>query len=287
MPKKKLAAAIAAAAGKSAFPDDTPCSVISCAQVHRLAEAFDIGDRLVEIQSLRAGVVPERYMRNMRAYSRDDQARLLEARVGVVGLGGLGGSVVEILARLGIGHLTLIDGDIFEDSNLNRQLLSTVDLLGSAKAPAAAARVRAINPSLSVVLQAVFLNAENGPELLASSDVVVDCLDSIDSRRTLQAVCRDLEVPLVSAAVAGASGQLATIFPEDPGFDLIYGATAAGQPQKGAEASLGTLPFAVMLMASLECAEVARILLKKESRLQNRLLVVDLNDYTLDLFRLA
>jgi len=286
MQPQKLPAAIEAAARKSAFPDGTPCSVLSCVQVRRLAQRFDTQERLIEIQGLRADVIPERYMRNMRTYSCNDQARLLEARVAMVGLGGLGGSVVEILARLGVGHLTLIDGDTFEDSNLNRQLLSTVDLLGGPKAPAAAERVRVINPSLSVAPHRVFLDERNGPGLLAASHVAVDCLDSIDSRRTLQNVCRTLEIPLVSAAVAGVSGQLTAIFPEDPGFDLIYGPPAVDQPKKGAETSLGTLPFAVMLMASLECAEVARILLKRESPLRNRLLIVDLNDCTLDRFRL-
>jgi len=284
---EKLLAAIRRAAVESAFPDGTAYASISTNRVQRLAERFDAAPRQVEIASLGNDVVPERYTRNMRTFSLPDQARLLRSRAAVVGLGGLGGGVTELLARAGVGRLTLIDGDRFEDSNLNRQLMSTMDLLGKPKSAAAAARVAAVNPSVETAAHGVFLDTGNAARLLAGANVVVDCLDSLDSRRNLQNVCRRLKIPLVSAAVAGFSGQLTAIFPEDGGFDLIYGPHDPDQSSKGIEASLGTIPYTVTLMSALECNEAIRVLLTGRSTLRNRLLVVDLTEYSFELFKLS
>ncbi len=284
---QELVQAIGRAAVEAAFPDGRSYAAISSNRVRRLAERFDIPPRLVEITALENQVVPERYTRNMRTFSLSDQASLLRSRVAVVGLGGLGGGVTELLARAGVGRLTLIDGDRFEDSNLNRQLMSTVALLGTPKADAAAARVAAVNPSVETRTYAVFLDPGNAARLLEGADVVVDCLDSLDSRRNLQRACRRLAVPLVSAAVAGFSGQLTAIFPGDGGFDLIYGPRDPNQPAKGVETSLGTIPSTVTLMSSLEANEAFAILLTGDSALRHHLLVVDLTTYSFEHFKLS
>ncbi len=90
-----------------------------------------------------------------------------------------------------------------------------------------------------------------------------------------------------TTAVGGQSGHLTTIFSEDHGLELIFGDPKEATGVQGAEKTLGNLPFAVSVVASLECAEVVRILLQKESPLRNRLLVIDLNDYTFETLRLA
>lgn len=92
-----------------------------------------------------------RYLRNFDALTEEEFRALRAGRVLVVGCGGLGGHLIELLARLGVGSLTVVDGDVFEETNLNRQLLSTEALLGCSKAQAAADRVRAVNSrSLSI-----------------------------------------------------------------------------------------------------------------------------------------
>jgi molybdopterin-synthase adenylyltransferase len=210
---------------------------------------------------------------------------LLRARVSIVGLGGLGGGVTEILARIGIGRLNLIDGDDFEDSNLNRQFLSTCDLLATPKAQAAVQRVHQINPSVEVLHHRRFLTQENSLDLLAESDLVVDCLDNLKTRFELEHACKKIRAPLVSAAVAGSSGQLTTIFPDDNGFRLIYGDPHQA-PLKGAETALGTMPYSVTTLAALECAEVVKVLLNRGTLLRNRLLIADLMDATFDIVSL-
>jgi molybdopterin/thiamine biosynthesis adenylyltransferase len=268
-----------------AFPDQTPYRSLSVQNVLELSRRSGIPGREIEITALENGIVPERYARNMRIFSLTDQATLLKARAAVVGLGGLGGAVTEILARMGVGRLTLIDGDRFEESNLNRQLLSTIDHLGHSKAEAARRRVGQINPSVECTGAAEFLRPENAGGLLAACDVVVDCLDNLPTRFVVEDACRDLGRPMVSAAVAGASGHLTTIFPEDRGLRLIYGEPQS-LPPKGAETALGTVPFSVVFLASLECAEVAKIILKKGTPFRNKLLVADLMDGLIEVMTL-
>jgi molybdopterin/thiamine biosynthesis adenylyltransferase len=193
--------------------------------------------------------------------------------------------VVEILARMGVGRLTLIDGDRFEDSNLNRQLLSSPANLGLPKADAAARRVGQINPSVEASVHACFLTADNAAELLAGCRVVVDCLDNLRTRFEVEDACRRLGSPMVSAAVAGASGHITAIFPEDRGLRLIYG-EPEGLPLKGAETVLGTVPYSVTFLAALECAEVAKILLDRGGLLRDKLLVADLTAGVIEVMNL-
>ena len=267
------------------FPDKTFYNSISVKQIKNLSKAFGASGREVEIMALEHGVVPERYVRNMKTFSPQDQVALLKAQVSVVGLGGLGGTVVEILARLGIGTLNVIDGDTFEESNLNRQFLSMPKLMAKSKAETAARRVKEINPSIAVNQVSEFLNEKNGIDLLNRPDVVVDCLDNLKTRFVLERLCRQISSPLVSAAVAGSTGHVTTIYPGDQGLKLIYG-DPGKIPSRGAEVSLGTVPYSATFLAALECAEVAKIIQHKGSLLRNKLLVADLNEAVYDVINL-
>ncbi len=273
--------AIKAEASPAQFPDGVSCQRLSHHSIKALAQALNIPERDVEIMALAENIIPERYVRNMRMLSIQDQQALLKAHVGVVGLGGLGGAVVEILARMGVGTLTLIDGDAFEDHNLNRQLLAVEKTLGSSKAESAARRVNAINSSITVHRHDLYLDEKNANDLLKACDAVVDCLDTIPVRFVLEKAAKRLHIPMVAAAVAGVSGHLTTIFPQDPGLKQIYGDPSANSAV-GAEASLGCMPNAVMALASLECSEIMKIILKKGAPLRNQLLLVDLTDYTME-----
>ena len=267
------------------FPDKTFYNSISVKQIINLSRASGASGREIEIMALEHGVVPERYVRNMKTFSPQDQVALLKAQVSVVGLGGLGGTVVEILSRLGIGTLNVIDGDTFEESNLNRQFLSTPRMMAKSKADAAERRIKEINPSITVKQHSQFLDQNNGLDLLSRPDVIVDCLDNLKTRFVLERLCRQIGSPLVSAAVAGSSGHVTTIYPQDQGLKLIYG-DPAKTPTHGAEASLGTVPYSVTFLAALECAEIVKIIQHKGSLLRNKLLVADLNDAVFDVINL-
>ena len=236
--------------------------------------------------ALQLDIVPERYARNQKSLGILEQVMLLKSSVIVVGLGGLGGGVTEILARIGVGELILVDGDVFEDSNLNRQLLSRVEDLGRKKAGVAENRVLSINLGVNVRSYPLFLDAGNCRDLIGGAALAVDCLDNIPDRFVLETACREKKIPMVSAAIGGVSGQATVAYPEDPGLSLIY-----GQPEnvqsKGVEKLLGTLPYSAITMAAIQCAEVVSCLTGKSPALRNRLLFADLSDYSLELLNLA
>ena len=276
---------IRALSNKKELPDETPYTTISINNIASISRKSGISCREAEVASLEAGIIPERYVRNMGSFSLSDQATLLRSKASIVGLGGLGGTVTEILARTGTGTLNLIDGDIFEESNLNRQYLCTEKLISTPKADAASERVKEINASVTVSHHSKYLNKDNAPDLIEDSDVIIDCLDSLSGRFILEKASKKAGCRLVSAAVAGNYGHITTIFPEDTGLKLIYG-DAENRPDKGAETSLGTLSHCVSLVASLEASEAIKIILKKGSLLRNRLLLVDLTDNSFETMQL-
>jgi molybdopterin/thiamine biosynthesis adenylyltransferase len=285
--KPALLTDLKSAAKSQTFPDGRAAKSLSVKDVVRLSRKYGIGGGRVELSALANDIIPDRYIRNMRTFSIKDQAALLQARVCIVGLGGLGGTVVEILARVGIGALTLIDGDTFEDSNLNRQFLATQSKIGTSKVQAAQERVAAINTSIVTDGYHQFLDKASVTALIRQADVIVDCLDNLKTRFFLEEAAKRQKTPLVSAAIGGTSGQVTAIFPQDRGLALIYGKPEE-LPDKGAEAQLGCLPQVVALVAALQCAQVVKICLGQTGGiLQNKLLVTDIGDNTFDIMQLV
>ena len=280
-----LVEALTSASEQREFPDGTSYKSLSVARISELAQALKLSGREVEISALQAGLIPERYARNMKSFSPQEQARLLQSRVSVVGLGGLGGVVTELLSRMGVGILSLVDGDAFEESNLNRQTLSTEDRLDIPKAKEAAERVKEINSSVVVFSHQEYIRDDNAARLLSESDVIVDCLGNVTDRFVLGRAAKKLNCPVVSAAVAGDFGHVTTIFPGDGALERIHG-EAESAPEEGVEASQGCLSHAVTLLAALECSEVVKILLNKGKVLRNKMLAIDLIDNSFELFEL-
>ena len=136
-----------------------------------------------------------RYGRNIPALTEGECALLRTKKVAVIGCGGLGGYLIELLARVGIGSITAVDGDVFEPSNLNRQLLSEMSLLGTNKAKAAGDRVARINPEVEVRVVEAFLDEYNAAGLIAGCDAVLDALDNVDARKALSHACEQAGIP--------------------------------------------------------------------------------------------
>ncbi len=266
-------------------PDKSSYKALLLSDACAIAEKTRLPLGKVEYAALEADIVPERYSRNQKSLSNADQLQLLRSHVAIIGLGGLGGTVTEILARIGIGRLTLVDGDCFDESNLNRQLLSSPANLGKLKAETAKCRVREINPAVEVLAIAEFFRADNAQTILSGAQLAIDCLDTIADRFLLEKCCKNALIPLVSAAIAGSSGQATIVYPGDSGLKDIYGPPGSA-PQKGIEASVGTLPFGAVYMAAVECSEAVTILLGKPSELRNKLFLAEVSDHTTELFSL-
>jgi molybdopterin/thiamine biosynthesis adenylyltransferase len=243
---------------------------------HRQLEAsqrFGLTMAETEEAILAHGLLPARYQRNRTTIPQAGQRELFHSQVAVVGCGGLGGYVIEELARVGIGRIVAIDPDVFEEHNLNRQLLSTPACLGTAKVQAAARRVGEVNPAVTLLPLRKAFSRDNGGELLAGCQVAVDCLDAIASRLELADACSGAGVPLVHGAIAGWYGQLTTQFPGEATLQAVYSSRSGGP---GVETSLGNPSFTPAVVASLEVAEVCKLLLGQGTTLRGRQLIVDL-----------
>lgn len=240
-----------------------------------LMEAFGLSCAAVDAASLDAGIFPARYQRNRQMISLEQQRRLLECRVAVIGCGGLGGYVIEELARLGVGALVVIDPDVFEEHNLNRQILSDPQSLGRPKVEAARLRVAAVNPAVEVICHRELFDRQNGAALLAGCDAVVDAVDNVQARLDLAWVCGALGIALVHGAIAGWYGHICTQMPGERTIETIYRNWNGG---KGVEAQLGNPSFTPAVIASFEVAEVAKILLNTGSVVRNGILSVNLLD---------
>ena len=194
-----------------------------------------------------------RYARNVPALSEAECELLRRKRVLVVGCGGLGGHLIDMLARIGVGFLRVVDGDVFEPSNLNRQLLSEVPLLGVSKAKAAAAKVSRVNPETEVEAVAGFLTEKNARQLLLSCDAVLDGLDNIDSRRILAKECEKAKIPFIYGAVSGWVAQAAVSMPGDHLVETLY-------PEGVVLKNKSVLSFTPALCASIQVALCVKLL---------------------------
>lgn len=229
----------------------------------------------VEEAILDLNLLPARYQRNQRSLSCRQQLSLFRGKVAVIGCGGLGCYIIEELARLGVGHITVIDPDNYEEHNLNRQLFSKVDNLGQPKVAVAAVRIKEVNPAVTIVPVQDAFTSSNGMGFIEKVDVVADALDSIPRRLELAEVCEKCDIPLVHGSVGGWYGQVTTQFPGEYTLQKIYSRCSA---EGGIEKDLGNLSFVVAMIASIEVAEIVKILLGEGSTLRGKMLSLNLLD---------
>ena len=246
---------------------------LSLAETRRLSHEVGCELREVELAALRARILPARYLRNLGTVGWEGQIRLLCSTVAVVGAGGLGGWVIEGLARMGVGRLIIVDGDTFQENNLNRQLGCTEANLGRPKAECLAERVRQVNGAVQAIASVCWLTEDNAPTLVNGAQVLVDALDTLPARLLLEELAGRLGVPMVHGAIGGYTGQVMTIFPGDPGLRALYGQRE--MPERGVETKLGNPAATPMMIAAWEIQEVIKLLLAQGEPLRERMLVMD------------
>ena len=210
-----------------------------------------------------------KYERNIGAITHDEQMLLGQKSACVVGCGGLGCYVIEMLARIGIGSMTVIDGDTYGESNMNRQLFARFDNLGASKVIEAAKRCKLIAPSMQINPVKAFLNPSNATALLDGHDIIFDALDNPSTRITLQNACEQLGIVLIHAAVCEWQAQISVVFPGDRSLTKLYGDDRS-YPTPSVPA------FSPCFAASLEVNEGIKVLLDRGEHLRGKLLVVDL-----------
>ena len=193
------------------------------------------------------------YERNIPALTQEECEVLQTKRVLVVGCGGLGGHIIDMLTRIGIGSLRVVDGDVFENTNLNRQLLSEVALLGKSKAKAAAEHIHRVNPSVRVEAVEAFLTEENAGRLVADCDIVMDALDNIPTRKILAKACEKAGIPYVYGAIQGWIAQTAVSMPGDKLIEKLF-------PENVEIRDKSVLSFTPALCASVQVSACVKLL---------------------------
>ncbi len=238
----------------------------------RAADRFGVSIRDIEHRVFQLGLMPLRYRRNGTTFSFECQKRLFDSSVAVIGCGGLGGYLIEELARIGVGTIKAVDLDVFEEHNLNRQVLSDSDRMGKPKVIAALERVRVVNPAVNLIPLGVPFNEHTAQDILSGVQAVADGLDSIHSRLLLARMCNKYGVALVYGSIGGWYGQVSVQHPGDRHLESLF----EGRGDKGMEEELGNPSFTPAVVASIQAAEVCKILLGLDNTLRNKLLVIDL-----------
>ncbi len=246
------------------LPDGTPVRMLAHGAVGDVARRAGASLRRTEIAALEQGLVPERYLRNFTTLDAAGQARLLRARVALVGLGGLGGHILEGLARMGFGRIRVADHDVFEPTNLNRQLL--------------------VNPAVELDAWRDRLEGQDFARFYADADVAIDALGGVAFRPAAEAGAAAAGVPLIAASVAGWTAMVATALPGERGLaGMFFPHGRAASPP--AEDVLGCQPPALLVAAGLALSEAVRLALGQPPRLGGpggRMAVVDLAAVSLD-----
>lgn len=198
----------------------------------------------------------KRLLRNLGALTADECALLRKRKVLVAGCGGLGGHLIDQLLRVGVGCIVAADGDVFEESNLNRQLLCRAETLGMNKACAAALYARSVAPDVRFIAQEGFITRENADEAIRGCDAVLDGLDSAAARRMLCRACVRAGVPFIHGAVSGWQAQ-AAVLTQDGAIEALYPTDAPATLES-------VLSFVPALCASMQVSLCVRLLCGRE-----------------------
>ena len=244
-----------------------------------IACQYSLSLRDIYIEALRLLVYPYRYIRNMDIISPTEQLKLAESQVAIVGAGGLGGQVIILLARIGIGRLIVVDYDQFDETNLNRQALCRQEVLQKSKSQTAAETVASINPGVRVIPHQVRISAARIDQILAGTDVIVDALDNVPDRLMLQEAARRLGVPMVHGALAGFEGRIMTVYPGDPGLKQLYDiAETAKADKERPEALLGVPAVTAAVIGTFQTMEVLKVLLHRGKIFKHIMAHIDLEN---------
>lgn len=209
------------------------------------------------------------------------QLMLRDAKACVVGLGGLGCPIATQLAAMGVGHLRLVDRDVVELSNLQRQHLYGVRFLGYPKVEVAARRLRDLNPHIEVEPLPLSLNVNNAEDILRGMDVVVDGLDRMGPRYAINRACVKLRIPYVFGAAISTFGNASTIVPgETPCLECFQG--NIDDETMPTCAVVGVHPSVLSVVAGVEVAEAIKILLGEPPRLAGTLFHCDVKYMTFE-----
>ena len=252
-----------------------------------LATQLNDGDEVYILPAV-AGGSEELSSRELDRFSRQvmleeigygGQLKLKNSKICVVGVGGLGNPITTRLVAMGIGNLRIIDRDIIELSNLHRQTMYDENDVGQIKVEVAAKKLQKLNHDCKIESLAISVNEYNAKEIVTDCDVVIDALDSVNARYALNKACVEKNIPFVTGAAVGVSGQAFTVIPKKSAcyYCMFPDLNEDTMPTCSIE---GVHPSILSLVGGIEVAEAVKIILGKNPSLSERILHIDLE--TLD-----
>jgi len=205
------------------------------------------------------------------------QLKLKNSKVCVVGTGGLGNPITTRLAAMGIGTLRIVDRDVIELSNLHRQTMFDEDDVGQVKVEVAAKKLKKLNPDCNIEALAVSVNDYTALEVIEGCDIVIDALDSVNARYALNKSCVELNIPFVTGAAVGVSGQVFTVLPKESAcyFCMFPELDEDTMPTCSIE---GVHPSILSIVGGIEVAEAVKIIIGKKPSLSEKILHIDLEN---------
>ena len=249
-----------------------------------LKSALADGDEVYVLPAVAGG--EEMSAKEMDRYSRqimleeigyNGQMKLRSARVCVIGTGGLGHPIISRLAAMGIGTLRIIDRDVIELSNLHRQTLFEESDVGKVKVETVANKLKKMNSDCNIEAFPISINDHTALEVIKDCDVVIDALDSVNARYSINRACSKQKIPFVTGAAVGVSGQVFTVMPgESACYHCMFPALDEdSMPTCSIE---GVHPPILSIIGAIEVAEAVKIILGKKPSLSDRILHVDLEN---------
>ncbi len=221
----------------------------------------------------------ERYSRQvmLEEIGYEGQLKLKKAKVCVVGIGGLGNPISTRLVAMGIGKIRIVDRDVIELSNLHRQTMFDESDIGQIKVEAAEKKLKKLNPDVSVEALPVSVNDYTALDIVEGCDVVIDALDSVNARYSLNKACVAKKIPFVTGAAVGVSGQVFTIIPKETAcYHCLF--PALDENSMPTCSTEGVHPSILSIIGGIEVAEAVKIIVGRQPSLANKLLYVDLDN---------
>ncbi len=160
--------------------------------------------------------------RQMGVVTRSEQKRIKDAAITVIGCGGIGGAAAEMLVRMGVGNLKIIDKDSFDVSNINRQLMSSFYSVGKSKVDVTYETLKSINPFTDITAVEEEVNEKNVKKIIEGSDIVIDALDNLITRISVSRCALDLEIPFIHGAIHGTMGQISVFTDKTPSYEELF-----------------------------------------------------------------
>jgi molybdopterin-synthase adenylyltransferase len=272
-------------------PDGTPRSLINIYINGKnmrfsggMQAALKDGDEIYILPAVAGG--SELSSKDLERYSRqvmleeigyEGQLKLKNAKVCVVGVGGLGNPIATRLVAMGIGKIRIVDRDVVELSNLHRQTMFEESDIGQVKVEAAAKKLRKMNSDVLIEALPVSVNDYTALDIVEGCDVVIDALDSVNARYSLNKACVEKNIPFVTGAAVGVSGQVFTILPRQTAcyHCVLPGLDENSMPTCSTE---GVHPSILSIVGGIEVAEAVKIMIGRPPTLANKLLYIDLDN---------